>query len=91
MEAQYSLRPVVATGALGHTESITDGETGLLVPPEDVPAMAAAIARLADDDALAEHIATRARAEAIRRFSVERYGRQVVALFERITGKGSAQ
>ena len=91
VEAQYSLRPVVATRALGHTESITDGETGLLVPAEDVPAMAAAIARLADDDALAGRIAQTARSEAIRRFSVERYGRQVVALFDRLTGEGASR
>lgn len=87
VEAQYSLRPVVATRALGHTESITDGETGLLVPAEDVPALASAIARLVDDADLAERIAQTARTEAIRRFSVERYGREIVALFDRLTGK----
>lgn len=87
VEAQYSLRPVVATRALGHTESITDGETGLLVPAEDVPALAAALARLVDDAELADRIARTARAEAIRRFSVERYGREVVDLLDRMTGR----
>ena len=86
VEAQYSLRPVVATAALGHTESITDGRTGLLVPAEDVPAMAAAIARLVDEPDLAESLAITARSEAIRRFSVERYRAEVVALFDRRTG-----
>ena len=86
VEAQYSLRPVVATAALGHTESITDGETGLLVPAEDVPAMAAAIARLVDDPELAGSLATRARSEAIRRFSVERYRAEVSGLFNGLTG-----
>ncbi len=86
VEAQYSLRPVVATRALGHTESIADGETGLLVPAEDVPALAIAIARLVDDPELAESIAQHARSEAIRRFSVERYGSEVVALFDRLLG-----
>ena len=61
VEAQYSLRPVVATAALGHTESITDGVTGLLVPAEDVAAMAAAIARLVDEPELAEELAVTAR------------------------------
>ncbi|MCC6497748.1 MAG: glycosyltransferase family 4 protein [Propionibacteriaceae bacterium] len=87
VEAQYSLRPVVATAALGHTESITDGVTGLLVPAEDVAAMAAAIARLIDDPELAETLARTARAEAIRRFSVERYRAEVVQLFGRLTGE----
>lgn len=87
VEAQYSLRPVVATAALGHTESITDGVTGLLVPAEDVTAMAAAIARLIDDPALAEALASTARTEAIRRFSVDRYRAEVVQLFARLTGE----
>ena len=90
VEAQYSLRPVVATAALGHTESITDGTTGLLVPAEDVPAMAAAIACLVDEPDLAESLAVTARSEAIRRFSVERYCAEVVALFDRLTGTVSA-
>jgi len=89
VEAQYSLRPVVATAALGHTESITDGRTGLLVPAEDVPAMAAAIARLVDEPELAESLAVTARSEAIRRFSVERYCAEVVGLFDQLTGAAS--
>ena len=54
VEAQLSLRPVVATAALGHLESITDEDTGLLVPAEDVDAMAKAIARIIDDPELAD-------------------------------------
>jgi glycosyltransferase involved in cell wall biosynthesis len=82
VEAQLALRPVVATAALGHLESITDEDTGLLVPAEDVGAMAAAIARLVDDPALAAGLATRARANAIARFSTERYEREIVALVD---------
>jgi glycosyltransferase involved in cell wall biosynthesis len=85
VEAQYALRPVVATAALGHTESITDARTGLLVPAEDVPAMADAIARLVDDDDLAATLAAQARSEAIRRFSVQRYQAEVAALFDELT------
>lgn len=87
VEAQYSLRPVVATDALGHTESITDGETGLLVPAEDVGALAAALARLIDDADLASRLAERARSEAVRRFSVERYGAEIVALVDEVIAR----
>lgn len=82
VEAQYSLRPVVATRALGHTETISDGETGLLVPAEDVEALAGALAKLIDEPELAERIAVRAREEAIRRFSLQRYDAEVVAVFD---------
>src|SRR6185369_11936421 len=37
--------PVIATRVGGLTESIRDGDTGLTVPPEDPPALAAAIVR----------------------------------------------
>jgi glycosyltransferase involved in cell wall biosynthesis len=80
VEAQLARRPVVATAALGHTESITDGETGLLVPSEDVDAMASAIARLVDDPELAERLAESGRRSAIERFSTDRYRREVADL-----------
>ncbi len=41
--------PVVATSVGGIPEMVTDGVTGLLVPPRDPEAMAAAIGRLLDD------------------------------------------
>ena len=37
--------PVIATRVGGLTESVRDGETGLTVPPEDPPALAAALVR----------------------------------------------
>lgn len=80
VEAQLALRPVVATAALGHLESITNEETGLLVPVEDVEAMAEAIARLVDEPDLASDLTTRARQSALARFSTRRYDQEVVAL-----------
>jgi glycosyltransferase involved in cell wall biosynthesis len=51
-EAMAAGLPVVgyATGNLPHLAR--DGEEGLIVPPGDVPALAAALHRLADDRAL---------------------------------------
>lgn len=48
-EALAMERPVVATAVDGNPELVQDGLTGLLVPPRDPDAMAAAIARLLDD------------------------------------------
>ncbi len=80
VEAQLSLRPVVATAALGHLESITDGETGLLVPAEDVDAMAKAIRRLVEDRELAETMAANARQNALARFTTPRYNAEITDL-----------
>jgi glycosyltransferase involved in cell wall biosynthesis len=87
VEAQLSLRPVVATAALGHLESISDGETGLLVPPENVDEMAHAIARLVDDPELAATLAERAHKHAIDRFSTGRYDAEIVGLFDALLSR----
>src|SRR5581483_10833323 len=44
--------PAIATRVGGVPEIVTDGENGLLVPPGDATALAAAIRRFLDDDAL---------------------------------------
>jgi glycosyltransferase involved in cell wall biosynthesis len=46
VEAQASGRPVIAAAAGGATETVIDGETGLLVTPDDPAAFATAIAEL---------------------------------------------
>lgn len=48
--------PVVATTRGGPPEFVDDGETGLLVDPEDVDALAAAISRVAGDAAFAHRV-----------------------------------
>jgi glycosyltransferase involved in cell wall biosynthesis len=53
-EAFATGRPVVATRVGDVPDVICDGENGLLVPPNDVEALAAAINRFLDDRALAE-------------------------------------
>ena len=50
-------RPVVATDVGGNRELVRDGETGLLVPPDDAGALAAALERLLADPALASRLA----------------------------------
>jgi hypothetical protein len=49
--------PVVTADTSAARELLTDGESALLVPPNDPPALAAAIERLAGDDALRARVA----------------------------------
>jgi glycosyltransferase involved in cell wall biosynthesis len=53
IEANALGTPVVATDAPGLRDSVRHGETGLLAPYADVPAFAAALARLLEQDAFA--------------------------------------
>lgn len=84
LEAALAARPVVASTAEGIPEVVIDGETGLLVPPADAPALAAAIERLLEDPPLATALGARARERAIERFGVERCVDGYVAAYERI-------
>lgn len=58
VEAMRLGRPVVSTDVSGIPELIIDGETGLLVPPRDAPALARALGRLLDDGALRRRLMT---------------------------------
>jgi glycosyltransferase involved in cell wall biosynthesis len=50
-------RPILASRLGGFAETVTDGTHGLLVPPEDDAALAAAMVRLIEDRALAARCA----------------------------------
>ena len=56
VEAMAAGRPVVASAVGGLASTVVDGETGLLVPPGDPAALAAALERLLDDRALAARL-----------------------------------
>lgn len=62
LEALAAGTPVIATAVGGIPEVVRDGENGLLVPPHDVAAIAAAIERLVRDTALRASLAAAAAA-----------------------------
>lgn len=61
LEYQFKGCATVATAVGGNPELVRDGETGLLVPPDDAPALADAIERLVVDVALRRRLARQAR------------------------------
>jgi glycosyltransferase involved in cell wall biosynthesis len=61
LEAAASGTPTVASDSPGLRESVVHGETGLLVPHGDVPALAEAIASLLGDPARRAELGARAR------------------------------
>jgi glycosyltransferase involved in cell wall biosynthesis len=68
-EAMAHGRPVVASAVGGLLDLVTDGETGLLVPPRDPAALRAAIERLLGDAELRARLGAAARERARERLS----------------------
>lgn len=69
LEAAAAGTAVVATKVGGMQETVTHGQTGLLVPPHAPDELAAQVLRVLDDGELNERIVDNARADVIARFS----------------------
>jgi glycosyltransferase involved in cell wall biosynthesis len=76
--------PVVACAAGGMNESVLDGETGLLVPPEDSDALHDAIATLMDDDQTRAAMAAAGRERMQNEFSIDTMANKHVELYESV-------
>jgi glycosyltransferase involved in cell wall biosynthesis len=61
LEAMAAGKAVVATAVGGNVEAVSDGVTGLLVPPRDAAALEAAMTRLLSDQDAARRMGERAR------------------------------
>lgn len=88
-EAGAARLPVVATRDGGSTQQITDGESGLFVPHEDPPAVAAALLRLLGDPALAARLGAGLRAKVEREYAAEVVARRWAALLREVAAEGA--
>jgi len=70
LEAMACGLPVVSTALSGIPEIVADGETGYLVPPGDPVRLAAVMAPVLEDRALAERLGRAGRERAADRFDL---------------------
>ena len=83
LEAMLAAKPVVATSVSAAPEIAVDGETALLVPPDEPDALAAAVVSLLDDPARAEALGRAGLERAHAEFSVARMADRTIAVYER--------
>jgi len=85
-EAMAAGKAIVSTAVDGCREVLTEGETGLLVPPADAPALARALDRVVGDTCLRAALAARAR-EASRRYDVRACVEAMQAFYDELLGE----
>lgn len=80
-EAMAAGKPVVTTHVSGIPEVVVDGETGLVVPPRDAPALADALLRLITDAAVRRRLGTNGYRRVQERFTADRMVDQTIAIY----------
>lgn len=83
MEAMASRIPVIATAISGVPELVRPGETGWLVPPENVDALAAALTDVHRNPAEALHRAELGQRWVLQEFELSSNVRKLASLFDR--------
>ena len=88
LEAMAMRVPVVAADVSGMPEAVEDGRTGRLVPPDDAPAIVAAVEEVLDlPEAARRELVERARGRVLERFGMDRMADDYEALFERASAE----
>lgn len=90
LEAMAAGRAVLATRVGGLGQAVVDGETGLLVPAEDVAALAGALARLAGDPALRARLGAAGPARVAAGFAAEGMVTAYEALYREVLAEKRA-
>lgn len=86
LEAMRGARAAVVTRVGGNSEAVVDGETGLVVPANDTPAMAEALKALLADPARAARLGAAARDRWARDFTAERMVAATEAIYRQALG-----
>ena len=87
LEAMAHRRPVVATPVGGTPEVVSDGETGLLVPPRDPEALAQALRRVLEDPALARRFGEAGRRRVTERFDLAATTRRMLEIYDDVLAR----
>jgi len=89
LEAAACGRSMVATDVPGCREVARSGINALLVPPDQPEALARAIAVLTEDADMRARLGAAGRELVEREFSIDRIGREIVGLYDRLLGRPS--
>ena len=87
LEAMSSGRACIATDIPGSRDLVEPGQSGLIVPPEEVDSMAAALERLTSSPELRRRLGAGARERILQNFTIEKEVAAHIQVYEEILGK----
>jgi glycosyltransferase involved in cell wall biosynthesis len=83
-EAMYTGRPVVATNVEGVPELVRNGETGMLVEPRNIQAIADAIVQVLQDPELAARLGRAGRQKITESFQYEKMVKEIEFVYDEL-------
>jgi mannosyltransferase len=86
LEAMACGVPVVATTVGAFPEIIEEGQTGYLIPPDDIPAMITATSNLLNDDARLQNFAATSRKHMVENFDISVEADNLVQIYREMLG-----
>lgn len=89
LEAMFAARPIVASAVGDVPVALASGAAGLLVPPGDPAALAAAIHRLLAQPFEAQQLGNSAQVRAAAEYGIERMVQRYAELYERLLANGA--
>ena len=90
LEAMAAGRAVVASNVGPLPEVVEDGETGILVPPDDAPRLAEALVELAASPELRASMGRRGHERAVREFGVDAMVERTLRVYDEAARRASA-
>jgi glycosyltransferase involved in cell wall biosynthesis len=87
IEAWAAAKPLIAAAAQGPAQFVKSGENGILVPVDDVPALAKAIRKVIDDAAFRSTLVAGGRQSFEKSFTKETHVADTLAFYEKLIGQ----
>lgn len=81
LEAMAYGKPVVVTGVGGMVELITDGENGIVIPPQNSHAAAQAVLELIDNNTLRQTVAGKAQEDVKNKYTINKTAQKTLELY----------
>jgi glycosyltransferase involved in cell wall biosynthesis len=88
LEAAACARPIVTTDVAGCRDVVSHGVNGLLVPPDDVPALSKALERLINDPSLRSRMGAMGRQLILEKYTQEQVNSATLAVYQTLMTKG---